>query len=269
MTDNGFTFCSCIDAEETKRGNAAHNVQSAGMMGGFIKPYSVVRSKSDVWTASRTIEGKVPHGMTLRVGFFDGTADMHALTMRVAAEWLWAPNIRLRFKRVSNVKAADIRVTFATNRNFSKYGTQARNVPKGRSTMELQTVAQYDGVENAETRHIILHEFGHALGLRHELRHPSNDFDWDEDAIVDYFRADGMPDWGGCKSSEKKCRASVRTHITRKFKVKNIHLVSERYDGASVMNYAVDPSWTKNAKVASRHSQLSYYDKAMIERLYR
>ena len=89
-------------------------------------------------------------------------------------------NLQLRFV---DDGAADIRIAFsrATARGRCS-APSAATVPKDRADDELR-LADADS-DDDELQRVVLHEFGHALGLIHEHQNPQGGIDWNEPAVI-------------------------------------------------------------------------------------
>ena len=105
-------------------------------------------------------------GTRLRVCFTDGDPTLQRRVASVATEWSEYANIEFWFGETID---AEIRITFVTSALWSYVGTDALLVPKDQPTMCLGALAPKTG--DQRLREVVLHEFGHALGLIHE--HPT------------------------------------------------------------------------------------------------
>ena len=121
-------------------------------------------------------------GTRLRVRFTDGDPTLQRRVASVATEWSEYANIAFWFGDASD---AEIRITFATPALWSYVGTDALLVPKDRPTMCLGALAPKMG--DQRLRGVVLHEFGHALGLIHEHQNPVTGIPWDASKAYAYF----------------------------------------------------------------------------------
>jgi hypothetical protein len=102
-------------------------------------------------------------------------------------------------------------------------------------------------------RAIVLHEFGHALGLIHEHLSPASEIEFDHEKTYQFFL-----DTYGWQ------RDQVDINVLRK-PTTNIHT---GFDKHSIMLYALPESITGSADFESRNLDLSEEDKRFISKLY-
>ena len=113
-------------------------------------------------------------GKILRVRFMQGTEEQKRAVKEHAVQWSLYANVGFRFDSLDH--DAEIRITFNKNRgNWSAEGKDALHVPLKDATMNL--VLQRHDSEIAKERKI-LHEFGHALGCKHEHKAPVGGIRW-------------------------------------------------------------------------------------------
>lgn len=113
-----------------------------------------------------------PRKSELQVFFMDGSKKSANYILEVASTW--SPHADITFVQTDNISKSDIRVTFKGEGCWSKMGNQAAKCV-GQATMCFGGIANaFEFLENAsnviEIRRKVLHEFGHALGLEHEVR---------------------------------------------------------------------------------------------------
>jgi len=197
-------------------------------------------------------------GTTLNVCFFNGDPFWHTLVKRHAKTWLEFANLKFRFVAPSEYRDSHIRVSFASPftrpRAFSSLvGNQATQVDVRQPTMHLGFTDDMRGDER-ECRRLILHEFGHSLGLVHEHQNPDAGITFKIPAVYDYFsRVHG---WD---------RAMVNHNVVAKVNRNDVKNGS-RFDPQSIMLYAFPP---EIAEPATRENfEISALDKKVIGEVY-
>jgi hypothetical protein len=103
---------------------------------------------------------------------------------------------------------------------------------------------------------VILHEFGHALGLAHEHQNPQGGIEWNE-AIV-------IQDLGGAPNFWDP--ETVRHNVLEKYSIDQIN--GTAFDPKSVMLYAFPGTWTVSGEGTSANTKLSDVDKGFIAGAY-
>ena len=103
--------------------------------------------------------------------------------------------------------------------SWSYVGSEAQSVPIGKPTMCLNLRNGSDDYK----RYVVMHEFGHALGLEHEHQRP--DF-WD--AIRNYISIDKM---------ERDKDLQGNCQWLENMKLKSNDLKCSSYDADSIMHY--------------------------------
>lgn len=106
---------------------------------------------------------------------------------------------------------------------------------------------------DAEVERVVLHEFGHALGLVHEHQLPAGGIQWDQPAVY----ADLEPTW----SREKIQQNLFATVDPAEAAMTNL-------DPTSIMMYPIKKSWTLNGFSTGLNSKLSNIDVAFIHNMY-
>src|SRR5690242_7229133 len=106
----------------------------------------------------------------ITVSFLDGEQILRDRVMEAARDWIGSDAARLSFEVRDSPAAGQIRITFRYEGSWSMIGTTALNRPRDQPTMNfgwLETTTP-----EIELREVVLHEFGHALGLIHEHQLP-------------------------------------------------------------------------------------------------
>jgi hypothetical protein len=123
---------------------------------------------------------KWPSGAVIRIAFLDGTPQQISLVKRHSVRWI--TNLaNLNFGWVNDLRQSDVRITFQFNGSWSVIGTTCKNVEKTKATMNFGWLTPK--VTDEEARRVILHEFGHALGLIHEHQR-LDPVAWNKPAVI-------------------------------------------------------------------------------------
>ncbi|HEX8224272.1 MAG TPA: hypothetical protein VF605_10700 [Allosphingosinicella sp.] len=195
-------------------------------------------------------------GATVRIGFLDGTPEQQALVKKYAVGWIASGGgaANLVFSWVPANKAA-IRISFAYAGSWSVIGTSCKNVPKGQPTMNFGWLEP--GVTDEEAERVILHEFGHALGLIHEHQNPLGSINWNKPAV--YQDLSGPPNnW----ARDKIDRNMFETYPPQKIR-------GTATDPSSIMMYPIPASWVNPpSQPVGLNSTLSATDREFIKKAY-
>lgn len=125
-------------------------------------------------------------GDRLRIRFLGGSVGLQARIRAWAKPWLQHANLSFEF---CEDPKAEIRVALeARAQSWCYVGTDCLAIPLHQPTMDL---CLRDGDSEAEGRHVVLHEFGHAIGLMHEHQNPSRPELWNREAV--YASYQGPP----------------------------------------------------------------------------
>jgi serralysin len=204
------------------------------------------QDRAGLWLASRW-----PPGVTITISFLDGDPALHARIEPVARQWT-APgraNLFLDFR--TDTDNTHIRISFAHEGSWSVLGTTCLRIPVGEPTMNFGWLKP--GSSDAELERVVLHEFGHALGLVHEHQLPAGGILWDKPAVY----ADLEPRW----SREKIDQNLFATVDPAEAAMTNL-------DPQSIMMYPIKKRWTRNGFSTGLNAKLSPIDIAFIHNMY-
>jgi len=203
-------------------------------------PSAALGEQNDVRTESAFWIAKLwPNGSALHVRFMGGTSDQHALVEKHAIEWSNHANIKFVFDNRSD---AEIRISFEDDGAWSYIGKDALNVPLHAATMNFGWLDQG----------VILHEFGHALGMIHEHQNPNGGIEWNKQQV--YEDLAGAPNFWS--------KETVDHNMFRKYLLNQVNAVE--VDEESIMLYAIPKRWTKDGFHSTPNDELSAEDKKFI-----
>lgn len=201
-----------------------------------------------------------PNGSTLNVLFVDGPNVPFQACERIATlvKYNWGQHANLKFQFFQGAPDANrpyhIRIKMLTDTGYnSAVGTDALafNTP----SMALSRIYNLP-LDSAEFRRVVLHEFGHALGLQHEHQSPAaaQAISWNRDAVYQ--------DMGGPPNNWS--RALTDSAIFRIFATD----LFSPLDPRSIMMYDIPARWTTNGFSASSNFELSELDRDYIRQAY-
>lgn len=227
------------------------------------------------------------NGSVLLVKFMPGgSKTLREKVIQNAKEWEKYGNVTLKFVNDTTAKT-DIRIRLGKGSGHnSAVGTEAKFRSQTNQTMNFDTLYFADidyyiaslkkkGIQppynltqlmaeikadpnrwnNAELRRVVMHEFGHALGLLHEQSYPGA-VNWKKtDSVYKYY-----------KESQGWDKDKVDFNV---FEVSNqFYTNGTTYDPKSIMHYSIQPWETTDGYSVKNNLELSTGDKAIIGALY-
>lgn len=189
-----------------------------------------------VWEPGQTITVSFHSG-----GYFSNNADLIRKTVKK-----WESVCNLRFEFVEN-ETGMIRIAFdSRDGSWSYVGQDCLHVPANKPTMNFGWLDEP----------VILHEFGHAIGLGHEHQNPEGGIQWDRNAVIRDLT--GPPNYWSI--------ADVEHNVLNRYSQNQV--VGTQLDPVSIMMYAIPASWTLNGFSTGFNEDISFYDKQLVESLY-
>jgi serralysin len=193
-------------------------------------------------------------GDQIRAKFVDGAPELQDRVRAVAGRWTGPDMANVSFSFVEEGDS-EIRIAFQEgNGSWSYLGTQCREIPVDQPTMNYGWLTP-DSPEE-EVQRVVLHEFGHALGLIHEHQNPEGGIDWNEPAVI--ADLSGPPNnW-----DEETIRHNVLDHYPKDA------VTATPVDRDSIMMYPIPAAWTNDGFSADLNADLSEQDKGLIRTIY-
>ncbi|KAJ6449457.1 hypothetical protein C8R45DRAFT_1224408 [Mycena sanguinolenta] len=189
-------------------------------------------------------------GSTVTYSFLGGTSKQQTKVDEVVLEWL--PYANLNFQRVS--QGGVVRITFdPTSGSWSWVGTLNQAIPGDEPTMNLGWIKTDDDV-SADDRAVILHEFGHVLGMLHEHQSPARGsaLHLDENAVYAYYAM--TQGWN---------KATIKSQIIDVYNSNDVSNYSA-LDMHSIMMYFMPADMDKERIEIKPNYDLSEMDKAYM-----
>lgn len=194
---------------------------------------------------------KWANGRTLHVRFLGGDANVQRKIEPYAHEWEKHANIKFVFDNDPN---AEIRISFdPSSGSWSYLGTDCLSIPRNQPTMNYGWLEP--NTSDEEYSRVVIHEFGHALGLIHEHQNPSVDIPWDKEKVYKYYKKHGGWD-----------RETVDNNIFRKYSRTITNFT--QFDRESIMLYQIPNELTIGDYEVGWNRNLSATDKSFISQMY-
>jgi len=193
-------------------------------------------------------------GDPITVAFMAGDDTLKRRVTEVAQRWVAAgmANLRLVF---NDAPDADVRIAFrAGDGSWTTVGTTCRKVAKDEPTMNFGWIDANSSEE--DLRSVVLHEFGHAMGLIHEHQNPVAGIHWNREAVI--RELSGPPN----KWSVQEIEFNVLTPASPS------DVTATAMDKDSIMMYPIPKTWTTDGFSAGFNSNLSDADQKFIRRQY-
>lgn len=204
-------------------------------------------------------EFRWPAGSVLKVAFLGGDAELQQRVREAAENWLYdtaenqqLANLTFDFAPTGN---ADIRIGFQQgDGSWSYIGTYNQQIPQQQQTMNFGWLTPDSSDE--DVRSVVLHEFGHALGLIHEHQNPVGAIQWNEAAVIADL-SQPPNEWDV---------ATIRRNVLDRYDPNKV--TATAVDSDSIMMYPIPASWTNGTFSSDFNGELSPTDKKFIRQCY-
>lgn len=192
------------------------------------------------------------NGRTILVDFLDDPYGLRGKVRGYAERWEEDANLNFRWLGPDSTVRGEIRITFTRGGSWSYVGTDCL-VASG-PTLQLGWLDAQTSEE--EIRRVVLHEFGHALGLGHEHSSPAAEIPWDTEKVYDYYaRTQGWT------------RAQTDAQVLQKYAKTQTQYT--RWDPRSIMQYPIPAELlTDPSKAVGMNDARSDTDSAFVRRVY-
>lgn len=196
-------------------------------------------------------------GSTLVIRFLDGGSDLHGLVEQHARQWAPLTGLTFQFIGPNDVKPSHVRVAFTAGQGVraeefsSLIGRDALIDRMGRPTVKLGFTPRVLQ-DPKDARRLILHEFGHAIGLLHEHQNPAARIRFNAGALVQEYAKFGWTP------------AMVQSNIIDRLNPAAVEHTA--FDDKSVMLYAFDSRFA--TPETRTNTEISALDKQLVRKMY-
>ena len=189
------------------------------------------------------------NGSTITIAFLTGDDFQIEMVKRFSVEWTKHANLHFQF--VSG-RRAQVKVGFLPGGSWSEVGTDC--LDNHGQTVNFGWITRETPIE--EIRQVILHEFGHVIGLEHEHQSPEAAIPWDMEAV--YRSMMGPPNYWDMHTID----------INIFDKIAAERATATAFDPQSIMLYAVPPEFTGGKMSVAWSKELSAGDIKFVSGLY-
>jgi serralysin len=225
-------------------------------------PHDKIRTCTELFAGHTSIQPGVkgaglikcmwPKGTkSLRVYFLDGDSRVRDTVKRVASEWTPYSGIAFNFGNDPN---AEIRITFTKPGSWSYIGACQWDLSTSDATMNFGWLTP--DTSDEEYHRVVLHEFGHALGLVHEHQNPVANIPWNETAVYAYYQ-----------TTQHWSREQTHANVLEKYSEGETNRTA--FDRNSIMLYSIPGELTTDGvPVGGWNTKLSALDEELIHSMY-
>ena len=209
-------------------------------------------------TRAALVRGKKwPRGATITVSFLNGSQALRDRVQKIAEEWTVPGLANLKFSFINNpTTRTDIRISFTFRGSWSVLGTTCQSITdETQPTMNFGSLRE--STPDADAKRVVLHEFGHAIGLIHEHQHPAGGIQWNRQQIIQDLS--GPPNNWSMQQIERNMFEPYSKDETNH---------TGQVDKLSIMMYPIPAKWTLDGFFTTMNKELSQTDKTFIRQQY-
>jgi serralysin len=254
------TFGSCINRNQSTKNNDLEDSNYALLPMNILDSINVCTEMphpDSIRKGTKQASGKrwlfwEKSKKILYVSFIDGDTMVQQKVKSIAKEWEKYCGKVFVFVNNPNEQniQPDITISFKESGSWSLIGKESRTkVP----SMNLGWLTP--NTNDDEYRRVVLHEFGHALGLVHEHQNPNNHISWNKENVYAYYKQK----YGWTKQT-------TYYNFFEKYSVNQMN--SSAFDSLSIMMYEIPEIFTTNGFHTKSNIQLSEMDKKWIGIIY-
>jgi hypothetical protein len=204
-------------------------------------------------------------GSKLSICFMSGSSSTLQNVIDVANTWTKYANLTFDFgppgapNQCSTGRPYQIKIGFKDSGYWSYVGTDSQRFTPSMNLEGLDLSSS--NVSDQEFRRLVLHEFGHAIGLQHEHQSPE-------------AKCSDEIDWPAAESYYSNCCnwSSSTTHANLETLVQSKRYRTTEYDPRSIMHYSLPVEIFKNGRQSrcytAENYDLSNIDKTAASTLY-
>jgi len=196
-----------------------------------------------------------PPNASIQVAFLEGDPELQDRVRKVAQRWTAPGLANLTLNFVPDPQTAQIRIAFVQgDGSWSYIGTQCLGIPYPEPTMNFGWLTPASS--DVDVQEVVLHEFGHALGLIHEHQSPKHPIQWNRPAVIKDLS--GPPNnWD---------EDTIETNMFQTYDLDDV--TATPLDPASIMMYPIPAAWTTDGFSSGFNTDLSEQDRELIRQCY-
>ena len=195
---------------------------------------------------------KWTNGQTIKIKFLNGTDYQQKQVKKYIAEW--AQYVNLNFEYVTS-GASNLAIGFKWDGDTSSWSYVGRMSLQNRTTPTINLGWLDSSTQEKEWSRVVLHEFGHALGLVHENQQPNANIQWNTNLVCWYYQ-----------QTQGWSKVTVYSNVFDKYSQSECNSTS--FDKKSIMTYSISFWMTKNFYSQPTVYYLSSTDKSFMQSVY-